>query len=118
MLVGRRSGVKGVVDALDGFVDSQDLAYVLRTIKSLANKFYFDEESNEYITATEEFLWLYNEDEGANLVDDVNSVGTKTLPTGSEKLKRIILATIKRQAEQPIPEELVKKAQEMQVGNA
>ena len=103
MKVTNRTGVKGVVDALDGFVTADDLAYVLTTIKSLNGKVYFDEESGQNIPATKRFLELYSEDEGGDsLISDVQSVGTRTLPTGSEKLKSIIIKTINTQASQSV----------------
>lgn len=108
--VSRRSGVKGVVDALDFPVTADDLAYVLAAIKSLVNKFYNDEEVGAYVPATKRFLELYSEDEGGDsLVDDISSVGTRTLPTGSEKLKAIIIKTINTQANAAVPAELTSK---------
>ena len=108
--VSRRSGVKGVVDALDFPVTADDLAYVLAAIKSLSNKFYNDEEVGTYVPATKRFLELYSEDEGGDsLVDDISSVGTRTLPTGSEKLKAIIIKTINTQANSAVPAELTSK---------
>jgi hypothetical protein len=103
MKVSNRSGVKGVVDAIDGFVTADDLAYVLTTIKSLNGKVYYDEETGKNIPATKRFLELYSEDEGGDsLIADVQSVGTRTLPTGSEKLKSVIVKTINSQASQQV----------------
>lgn len=97
--VTRRTGVKGVVDALDGFVTADDLAYVLTVLKSLNGKQYFDAETNKNIPATRRFLELYSEDEGGDdLIADVRSVGTRTLPTGSEKLKSMIIRTATAQS--------------------
>lgn len=112
LMSGRRTGVKGVVDALDGFVDTADLTYVLGTIKSLDNKFYYDDtlEVPQYTAATQAFLDLYEEDEGSDLISDVESVGTMTLKTGSEKLKKRIIATIKRQVAQVPPADLTKSS--------
>jgi hypothetical protein len=95
-LLGKRIGVKGVVDELDGWVDENDLAYVLSVIGGLKGKCYMDDTQNPPVKkpAIERFLELYLEDEGENLVDDINSVGTKTLKTGSEKVKQIIINTI------------------------
>jgi hypothetical protein len=97
ILGGRRVGVKGVVDALDGFVDSKDLAYVLEVINGLKGKCYVDDSKTPVvrISAMKRFLELYKEDEGEDLIDDVKSVGTVTLPTGSEKVKTQIINTIK-----------------------
>ena len=94
---GRRKGVKGVVDALDGFVDSQDLAYVLSVIKSLDGKCYFDDVDGKKVSATQRFLELYQEDESEDLKSVVSGVGTRTLPTGSEKIKQQIVKAIDTQ---------------------
>jgi hypothetical protein len=91
---GRRTGVKGVVDALDGFVDSEDLLYVLTVIKTLEGKCYFDDVNNVKVPAINRFLELYQEDEDEDLIDEVNGVGTKTLPTGTDKLKQQIVKLI------------------------
>jgi hypothetical protein len=95
-----RGGVKGIVDALDGWVDAEDLATVLLTIKGLEGKCYFDEVDNKKIPAVERFLQLYLEDEGEDLEADVESVGLSTLPTGSADLKRKIIASINKQKSQ------------------
>lgn len=94
---GRRTGVKGAVDALDGFVDTEDLQHVMALIKALDGKCYFDDVEGKNISATERFLQLYQEDEGEDLKDDVNSVGTSTLTTGAEKIKRQIIKLIDTQ---------------------
>jgi hypothetical protein len=91
---GRRTGVKGVVDALDGFVDSEDLLYVLTVIKTLEGKCYFDDVNNVKVPAINRFLELYQEDEDEDLIDEVNGVGTKTLPTGTDKVKQQIVKLI------------------------
>lgn len=108
----RRHGVKGVVDALDGWVDEDDLLYTFMVIKSLDNKFYYDDtlEVPEYISATQAFMDLYQEDEGSDLISDIDGVGTKTLQTGSEKLKKRIIATINRQIAQVPPADLTKSS--------
>jgi hypothetical protein len=94
LILGRRTGVKGVVDALDGFVDSQDLLYVLTVIKTLEGKCYFDDVNNVKVSAINRFLELYQEDEGEDLIDEVNGVGTRTLPTGTDKIKQQIVKLI------------------------
>lgn len=95
-----RGGVKGIVDALDGWVDESDLGTVLLTITGLDGKCYFDEIENKKIPAIERFLQLYLEDEGEDLEADVESVGLSTLPTGSADLKRKIIASINKQKSQ------------------
>jgi hypothetical protein len=97
LLAGRRLGVKGVVDALDGFVDGEDLGYVMSQIASLEGKCYYDDSVDPAVNvpAIVKFLELYSEDEGGDdLISDINSVGTRTLPTGSEKLKKQIINKI------------------------
>jgi len=97
-----RTGVKGRVDALDGtfgFVDYKGLKTVSNIITSLKGKCYLDDTQSPAILtpAINRFLELYTEDEnGDNLIDDVNKVGTATLPTGSEKIKKQIINTIEQ----------------------
>ena len=90
LMAGRRVGVKGVVDALDGFVDEKDLAYVLSVIQGLKGKTYLDDtiEPPVIVPAIKRFLELYSEDEGGDdLIQDIQSIGTRTLPVGTEKTK-------------------------------
>ena len=94
LVAGRRNGVKGVVDALDGYVDLEDLAYVLTVIKSLDGKCYYDDVDEAKVPAIEKFLQLYNEDEDEDLVSEIEGVGTRTLPTGAEDIKRAITKEI------------------------
>jgi len=97
-IAGRRNGVKGVVDALDGFVDSKDLTYVLTVIKSLDGKCYYDDVEDKTKPAIIRFLELYKEDEGGDeLAADVDGVGTRTLPTGTDKIKQKIVKEIETQ---------------------
>jgi hypothetical protein len=93
-IAGRRTGVKGVVDALDGYVDSEDLAYILTVIKTLDGKCYYDDVDEVKIPAIEKFLQLYTEDEDEDLMSEIESVGTRTLPTGAADLKRAITKEI------------------------
>lgn len=96
-LAGRRTGVKGAVDALDGWVDSKDLTYLLSLITALKGKVYVDDTQDPPVTvpAIKRFLELYSEDEGGNdLISDVESVGTRTLPAGTDKIKAKIINTI------------------------
>jgi hypothetical protein len=82
-IAGRRPYVKGVVDALDGYVTEDDIAYVLGVIKSLVGKTMKDGKS-----ALERFKELYKKDEGGDdLLADVKSVGTKTFSTKAELVK-------------------------------
>jgi len=119
LVAGRRNGVKGVVDALDGYVDLEDLAYVLTVIKSLDGKCYYDDVDEAKIPAIEKFLQLYNEDEDEDLVSEIEDVGTRTLPTGAEDLKRAITKEITKLQSQscsssadvtPVPTDGVEKS--------
>jgi len=95
--------VKKAVNELDGWVDEENLATVLKIVKSLNGRVYFDEEVGKNIPASKRFLELYSEDEGGDsFVGDVQSVGTRTLATGSEKVKSVIVKTINSQAAQPV----------------
>lgn len=96
LIGGRRTGVKGVVDALDGWVDAKDLGYILSVLNSIKGKCYLDDtlDPPQRIPAMKRFLELYQEDENEDLKDEVNSVGTRTLPTGTEKIKKKIINVI------------------------
>ena len=99
LIAGRRHGVKGVVDALDGWVGVDDLAYVLTIINSLKGKCYLDDTQDPpaKIPAITRFLQLYSEDEnGDDLKADIQEVGTRTLPAGTEKLKSQLINTIEK----------------------
>ena len=83
----RRTGVKGVVDALDGFVKESDLAYVYTILKSLKGKKMKD--GKDAITRFKE---LYKLDEnGDDLVEDIKGVGTKTFSVKGDLLKEEVL---------------------------
>jgi hypothetical protein len=66
----------------------------LTVIKSLDGKCYYDDVDEAKIPAIEKFLQLYNEDEDEDLVSEIEGVGTRTLPTGAEDLKRAITKEI------------------------
>lgn len=97
LISGRRGGVKGVVDALDGFVDTKDLAYVLTVIKGLDGKCYYDDVEDKKMSATERFLELYEEDEDEDLKSEIEGVGIRTLKVGADKLKKLIIKAIDTQ---------------------
>lgn len=103
---GRRIGVKGVVDALDGWVDEEDLGYILAVIASLNGKCYLDDTATPptKVPAINRFLELYQEDEGEDLVSEIQGVGTKTLRTGTEKIKTKIINLIESLKKLPCPE--------------
>ena len=102
-----RHGVKGVVDALDGVVTSNDLRYVQATLDGMKNWFYFDPNKKVYEPAIVRFSELYSEDEGGdNLLADVRSVSTATDDT--VKLKQDIEKNIFSQIKTPVPQGLGK----------
>ena len=98
--IGRRLGVKGVVDALDPYVDVDDLNYVLAVIKKLDGKCYYDDVDEVKITAIEKFIQLYSDDENEDLVGEIESVGVRTLPAGASDIKRRIVKEIEKQKSQ------------------
>lgn len=94
----RREGVKGVVDALDGVVTTNELKLILKTLEGLKGKSYKDDTQDPpvMISAIKKFTELYKEDEsGDELISDVDSVGTMTLETGAEDIKKKIINLIK-----------------------
>jgi hypothetical protein len=76
---GRRRGVKGIVDALDGWVTNSDLAYVLSQINYFKPLRYKDPVSGQLVPAITKIKELYYDDEGDDLIEDIKSVGTNTL---------------------------------------
>lgn len=74
LLKERRNGVKGAIDALDGFVKEADLLYVLTLLEALKGR-----KAKDGTSAIERFKKLYKLDDGEELIDDVNSVGTRTM---------------------------------------
>ena len=92
----RRNGVKGVVDALDGWVKESDLAYVLTILKALSGK-----KMKDGKPAIKRFQELYAMDEkpwigGAEtLAGEVESVGTKTMSVKGDTMKEEILKLLK-----------------------
>ena len=92
----RRNGVKGVVDALDGYVKESDLLYVLTILKALSGK-----KMKDGKPAIKRFQELYAMDEkpwigGAEtLAGEVESVGTKTLSVKADTMKEEIAKLLK-----------------------
>jgi hypothetical protein len=92
----RRNGVKGVVDALDGFVKESDLAYVLTILKALSGK-----KMKDGKPAIKRFQELYAMDEkpwigGAEtLAGEVASVGTRTMSVKGDTMKEAIAKLLK-----------------------
>lgn len=82
----RRTGVKGVVDAIDGFVKESDLLYVLTILQALKDK-----KMKDGTSAIERFKKLYKMDEGEDLAEDVESVGTNTMSVKGDLIKEAIL---------------------------
>jgi hypothetical protein len=96
----RRYGVKGAVDALDDlYVGMDDLNWLLVLVQMMKGKCWVDESdpANQIKKpAMERFLELYSEDEnGDDLIEDIEAVGTRTLPTGAEQLKKKIIGNIR-----------------------
>jgi peptidoglycan hydrolase-like protein with peptidoglycan-binding domain len=92
----RRNGVKGVVDALDGWVKESDLAYVLTILKALSGK-----KMKDGKPAIKRFQELYAMDEkpwigGAEtLAGEVESVGTRTMSVKGDTMKEAIAKLLK-----------------------
>ncbi len=79
----RRTGVKGVVDALDGYVKEVDLSYVLTICKALKGA-----KMKDGTSALERFKELYRLDEnGDTLLGDVKGVGTATFSVKGDLVK-------------------------------
>ena len=93
----RRNGVKGVVDALDGWVKESDLAYVLTVLKALDGK-----KMKDGTPAIKRFQELYSLDEtrwigdAENLAEEVESVGTKTMSVNGDLMKKEIIKLLKK----------------------
>jgi len=93
----RRNGVKGVVDALDGFVKESDLAYVLTVLKALDGK-----KMKDGTPAIKRFQKLYTMDEtpwigsAEDLAEEVESVGTKTMSVNGDLMKEEILKLLRK----------------------
>lgn len=80
------------VDDLDGYVASYNIENLLNIVKNLKGKTYNGEDAFNY------FLTIYSEDEGGDsFIDDVNSIGTKTLGLrgieGKKELIKLISST-------------------------
>lgn len=81
--------VDEAVDALDGYVALGNLYTLEGIVKTLQGKTF------EGKNALQEFLSLYEEDEGGDkFIDDINSIGVKTLGTKGILAKRNILSII------------------------
>ena len=88
----RRNGVKGVVDAMDGWVKESDLAYVLTILKALSGK-----KMKDGTPAIKRFEQLYAMDEkpwigdATSLAGEVQDVGTRTMSVKGDLMKEEIL---------------------------
>jgi hypothetical protein len=74
-----RSGVKGLVDELDGWVDEDNLENIQKILSQFVGKQYKDPVSGKLLPALEVLKNMYKEDENEDLVDEINSVGTTSL---------------------------------------
>ena len=92
----RRNGVKGVVDALDGFVKESDLAYVLTILKALSGKKMKDGKPAikrfQELYALDEKPWIGGEE---TLAGEVKSVGTRTMSVKGDTMKEEIAKLLK-----------------------
>ena len=92
----RRNGVKGVVDALDGFVKESDLAYVLTILKALSGKKMKDGKPAikrfQELYALDEKPWIGGEE---TLAGEVKSVGTRTMSVKGDTMKEAIAKLLK-----------------------
>ena len=75
----RREGVKGLVDALDGIVNTNDLKYVYDIVYHFNSKRYQDPGTKQLMPALNQIKNSYLEDEGDEIISDIESVGTNTL---------------------------------------
>ena len=75
----RREGVKGLVDALDGITNTNDLKYVYDVVHYFSSKRYQHPGTKQLMPALNQIKDSYLEDEGDDLISDVESVGTTTL---------------------------------------
>jgi hypothetical protein len=89
----RRTGVKGAIDALDGFVKESDLLYVLTILKALVGR-----KAADGTSAIERFKKLYKLDDGEELIDDVKSVGTKTMSVKGPFIKEELIKILSNKA--------------------
>lgn len=88
-----RTGVKGAVDSLDGWVTPTNLEYVLSILKSLQGKKMADGKS-----AVKRFAELYKIDEnGDDLLKDVESIGTTTFSTDEVLVKDTLVNFLKQE---------------------
>jgi len=89
----RRTGVKGAIDALDGFVKESDLLYVLTILKALVGR-----KAADGTSAIERFKKLYKLDDGEELIDDVKSVGTNTMSVKGPFIKEEVIKILSNKA--------------------
>jgi hypothetical protein len=87
----KRTGVKGAIDALDGFVKESDLLYVLTIIKALEGR-----KAAGGTSAIERFKKLYKLDDGEELIDDVKSVGTRTMSVKGPFIKEELIKILSK----------------------
>lgn len=80
--------VDTAVDDLDGFVNTDNLQSLLTIYQKLSGK----KKVYDHEPALKTFFDLYKEDEnGNNIVDDIKSVGTKTLGSDGDKIKNDLI---------------------------
>ena len=94
--------VDKLISEIDGWVDSENLNYVLAIVTKYVNKYAIDPTdvtTTKIIPALYRIRVLYFEDEGEKLIDDINSIGTMTLSgtkkSSAETMKKQILNILK-----------------------
>lgn len=80
--------VSDAIDDLDGYVAEYNLKSLLDILTALKGKTYKGQ------SALQQFLKYYKEDEGANFIDDVNSVGVANLSITAKNMKPQIIAMV------------------------
>lgn len=86
-----------LVDEIDGIVDSENLNYIFGILQKYVGKYAIDKTDYykpKMVSAILRIRNLYYDDEGEKLIDDINSVGTATLPAQSVTRKKQIISIL------------------------
>jgi len=92
------SYVSKAISDIDGWVDNKDLQSVLGILKSLKGKTYKGNNALQY------FMNYYQQIEGENFIDDINSVGIRTLGVPGIETKNEILSLVQTATPQEVPD--------------
>lgn len=88
-----------IVDDLDGWVDGSNLESIFNIVMKYNNKFasdYTNPNNPVMVPALKRLIDLYSMDEnGDNLIDDLQEVGTTTLPNASITKKQQVINLLK-----------------------